>query len=140
MKSFKHLVIPALLSLGVCSCPAAQPVYLCGNSYSQMPCAGAAEVASDDPRTEDQRAQAKQGLRNDKALAKDMEASRRKDEAQALAADKLALARAEAAHKQEVKKPQAKRDNKKDSKKRKVTVPEFFTSTVKKKANAPVRP
>ena len=46
MKSFKHLVIPALLSLGVCSCHAAQPVYRCGNSYSQTPCAGAAEVAS----------------------------------------------------------------------------------------------
>jgi len=131
MKSFKHLVIPGLLSLGVCN--AAQPVYRCGNSYSQTPCAGAAEVPIDDPRTEEQRAQAKQGLRSDKALAKDMEASRRKDEAQALAADKLALARAEAAHKQEVKKPPSK----KDSKKRRAKQDEYFTTTVKKKSSTP---
>lgn len=68
-----------------------------------------------------------------------MEATRRKDEAQAMAADKLALARAEAAHKKpEVKKPAPEKAKKKSATTRtaKVKEPEFFTATdgaVKKK-------
>ena len=56
-------------------------------------------MLSHDDRTPEQRAEAKQALASDKALAKELEASRRKDEARALAADKQALAQAAARHK-----------------------------------------
>jgi hypothetical protein len=139
MKSFSHLVLACLAAVSTCTVAATQQVYRCGSSYSQTPCAGGVAVQTDDPRTEEQRAAAKQGLSADKALAKDLEATRRKDAAQAMAADKLALARAEAAHnKPEVKKPAAEKAKKKAATTRtaKVKEPEFFTATdgaVKKK-------
>ena len=142
MKSFKHLVLASLVAVSTCTAGAAQQVYRCGSSYSQTPCAGGVAVQTDDPRTEEQRAAAKQGLSADKALAKDLEATRRKEAAQAMAADKLALARAEAAHKKpEVKKPAPEKAKKKSAGTRtaKVKEPEFFTATdgvVKKKKAA----
>jgi hypothetical protein len=108
MKSFKPLVLPALALLLGCSGAGAQTVYRCGNSYSQTPCANAVAIQTDDPRTEEQRAAAQEGLVRDKALAKEMETARRRDEAQALALDKAALARAAAAHKKQEQ--QEKRD------------------------------
>ena len=92
MKSLKPLVLPALALLLTCSGAQAQTVYRCGNSYSQSPCADARALEADDPRTEAQRAAAREGLARDKALAKEMDATRRRDEAQALARDKAALA------------------------------------------------
>jgi hypothetical protein len=132
MKSFNHLVLTSLAALSLCHSASAQPVYRCGNSYSQTPCAGAVEVPADDPRTEEQRAQARQGLASDKALAKDLEATRRKDDALALAQMKASQAHSDkkvAA----VKPPEKKTDGQKSGATRKVTLknkaPEFFTAT-----------
>jgi hypothetical protein len=131
MKSFKHLVLPALLLCAAASGAAAQQVYRCGNSYSQTPCTGAVAVPTDDARTDEQRAAARQALASDKALAKDLETSRRKDEAMALAREK-ALASSAAVH----KKPEAKKAGEPKAKKKtagtrtaKVKEPEFFTAT-----------
>jgi hypothetical protein len=132
MKSFKTLIPASLVLLAACTGAAAQQVYRCGNSYSQTPCAGAVAVQTDDPRTAEQRAAAQQAQSAAKAFAKDMETTRRKEEAQALAADKLALTRAAAAHKTaEVKKPAQEKTRKKTGGIRTVKVkePEFFTAT-----------
>ena len=95
MKSFKFKSLQALALLGSATMAigvGAQTVYRCGNTYSQTPCAGATEVPVDDARTEAQRTAAQEGLARDKTLGKELEASRRKDEAQALARDKAVLA------------------------------------------------
>ena len=142
MKSFKPLIVTTLLFHGLAGPATAQTVYRCGNSYSQSPCAGAIAVSVDDPRTEAQRAAADAALARNKALAQEMEDTRRRDEAQALAADKLALSRATAEHKKApqhlmTKKPAA-------GKKRKARVqepePGVFTAvgnSAKKKAGTP---
>jgi hypothetical protein len=92
MKSFKYLILPAIAYLAIGQAALAQPVYRCGNSYSQTPCAGAVTVQADDTRTDAQRAAAREGLARDKALGNAMEATRRKDEAQVRARDKAVLA------------------------------------------------
>jgi hypothetical protein len=132
MKSFKHLVLTTAAALSVCHGAAAQQVYRCGNSYSQKPCAGAIAVNTDDPRTDTQRAEAKQALASDKALAKDLEANRRKEEALALA--QIKAAQANHGKKPEASKPTEKKvPGKKAGATRKVTLknkePEFFTAT-----------
>jgi hypothetical protein len=132
MKSFQHLALSTLAALSVCPIATAQQVFRCGNSYSQTPCAGAVAVQTDDSRTDEQRAQAKQGLTNDKALAKDMEATRHKDESMALA--QMKTAQASQSKKVSATKPTEKKaDNKKASTTRTVKVkdkePEFFTAT-----------
>ena len=132
MKSFKHLVLTTAAALSVCQGASAQQVYRCGNSYSQTPCAGAVAVQTDDPRTDEQRAQAKQGLASDKALAKELEATRRKDEATALA--QVKAAQAMQGKKVVAAKPAEKKvASKKSGSTRTVTVknkePEFFTAT-----------
>jgi hypothetical protein len=131
MKSLKTLVLPALAALAIGHSASAQQVYRCGNSYSQTPCTGAVAVQTDDARTEEQRASARQALASDKALAKELEATRRKDEATALAREK-ALASSAAAHKKpEAKKVEVTKTAKKAGGTRtaKVKAPEFFTAT-----------
>ena len=44
MKCFQHLVVAGLTSAALCQTAHAQQVYRCGNSYSQIPCAGAVTV------------------------------------------------------------------------------------------------
>jgi hypothetical protein len=132
MKSFQHLVLTTLTALSVCQSASAQQVFRCGNSYSQTPCSGAVAVQTEDPRTDEQRAQAKQGLTSDKALAKDMEATRRKDESMALA--QMKAAQASQTKKVAATKPTEKKaDSKKAGAIRTVKVkdkePEFFTAT-----------
>ena len=132
MKSFNHLVLTSLAALSLCHSASAQSVYRCGNSYSQTPCAGAVAVSTDDPRTDDQRAQAKQGLTSDKALAKDLEATRRKDESMALA--QMKAAQSSQSKKVAIAKPVPKKAaSKKAGDARTVTLknkePEFFTAT-----------
>ncbi|WP_342616454.1 hypothetical protein [Rhodoferax sp. GW822-FHT02A01] len=121
MKSFKCNTLQPLVLLATAAFAAgagAQTVYRCGNSYSQTPCTGATEVPVDDSRTEAQRIAAKEGLARDKALGKEMEASRRKDEAQALARDKAALAaHAKQAAKQKMENKKAEEKQKAASKK-----------------------
>ncbi len=139
MKSFQRLVLPAVTAIAaLCIYPTvnAQQVYRCGNSYSQTPCDGAIAINTDDPRTEAQRAEAKAGLSSDKALAKDLEATRRKDEATALAQQKAVQAsndKKTAAGKLAEKKESKKNEKKKAGGVRTVKVknaePEFFTAT-----------
>jgi hypothetical protein len=132
MKSFKHLVLTGLTAIGLYQSASAQQVYRCGNSYSQTPCAGAVAVQTDDPRTDEQRAQARQGLSSDKALAKDLEATRRKDEAMALAQRKTApvnQSKKVAAVKTTEKKAANKKSGSTRSAKVKDKEPEFFTAT-----------
>jgi hypothetical protein len=87
-------------------------------------------VQTDDPLTEAQRAAARDGLAQDKALAKEMGAARHRDEAQALALDKLALARVAAAHqKQDEKSIVGKKAVNAKPRTVKVKDAEFFTAT-----------
>ena len=92
MKCFQHLVVAGLTSAALCQTAHAQQVYRCGNSYSQIPCAGAVTVPAEDSRSAAQRAAAQENLKRDKTLAKELEASRRKDEAELLAREKVAKA------------------------------------------------
>lgn len=86
MKSFTFCTLPALaLLLATCFTPvAAQTVYRCGNSYSQTPCEGATTLRAEDPRSDAQRAQAKQALARDQALIKNIEAQRNSEEREQL--------------------------------------------------------
>jgi hypothetical protein len=129
MKSFKPLVLTTLTLLLVSTGSAAQTVYRCGSSYSQTPCANALAAQTDDARTDGQRAAAKQGLAQDKALAKEMEAARLKEEARARAQDREALARAAAEHKKQEEKVVVKKTVVAKPRTVKVKEPEFFTAT-----------
>jgi len=53
---FHHWICFAVL-YGLTAVASAQPVYRCGNSYSQVPCAGASVLAVDDGRSAEQKAQ-----------------------------------------------------------------------------------
>lgn len=135
MKSFKYLAPTTVALLLTCTGTSAQQVYRCGNSYSQSPCSGGLAVPSDDPRTEAQRAAAGQALRQDKLLAKEMEASRHRDEALALArvkAEQGALARNTAHKKMDAKGSKPAKPGKKPASLRTVKVqePGVFTATV----------
>jgi hypothetical protein len=74
---------------------AAQPVYRCGDSYSQQPCPGGKQVPTEDSRTPAQRAQTTDAVRRQAAAADQMEKARLKQEAKA-AGVSLPLAKAEA--------------------------------------------
>jgi FKBP-type peptidyl-prolyl cis-trans isomerase len=136
MKSFKFTTLPAIALLGLATCPysaSAQTVYRCGNSYSQTPCAGAIEVPVEDARTEAQRTAAREGLARDKALGKEMETTRRKDEAQMLAQEKMAQAaqaKLAAQHKAEAKQTEDKKQAHAKKPQAKKTEREVFTATV----------
>jgi preprotein translocase subunit SecF len=138
MKSFKCDTLQTLVLLATAAFAAgagAQTVYRCGSSYSQIPCNGGTEVTVDDARTDAQRAAAQAGLARDKALGKEMETSRRKDEAQVLAHEKAALsaqAKQASREKAESKKLQEKQKaaSKKSSAKDRTKDHEVFTATV----------
>lgn len=141
MKSFQFKSLPALalLCVGMGHAAYAQQVYRCGNSYSQTPCVGGVTVNADDPRTDAQRAAAREGLERDRALGKEMETTRRKDEAQALARDKAAYAanakaKAEANKREHERARAAKAENKKRVGRKAqagTTEPGVFTTTVR---------
>ena len=59
---------------------AAQNAYKCGETYSQQPCPGGKLVATDDRRTEEQRAQAEAAARRDAKAADAKETKRLKEE------------------------------------------------------------
>jgi hypothetical protein len=64
----------------------AQNVYRCGNnSYGQAPCPGGTPVATDDPRTAQQKSQADAATRSDARTADALEKARLQREAQAAA-------------------------------------------------------
>jgi len=145
MKSFKYITLPglALLCASFGQTVHGQPVYRCGNTYSQSPCAGAVPVEVDDTRTDAQRAASKDAVASDKALAKELETSRHKDEADALARDKAVLAantkQTALAQSQARKKEQEKTSAKKAAAKKHTSRnaqanaddPDVFTTTVR---------
>ncbi len=66
------------------SIPAAgQPVWRCGDTYSQKPCPGGRQVPAEDARDAGQRAQTSSAARRDAKLADEMEQARLKEEAKA---------------------------------------------------------
>jgi hypothetical protein len=64
----------------------AQPVYRCGDSYTNQPCPGGRQIQADDPRTPAQRAQTTEAAKRDAKLADEMEKTRLKQEAKAAVA------------------------------------------------------
>lgn len=62
-----------------------QPVYRCGQSYSQTPCPGAVSVDTRDARTPAQKQAADQATQRDKRLAQELQETRKKEEALAQA-------------------------------------------------------
>jgi hypothetical protein len=67
-----------LLALGA---QAAQPVYRCGSTYSQVPCPQGRVVDATDPRTAAQRAEARRIAALERSQAVQMERDRRAQEA-----------------------------------------------------------
>lgn len=67
---------------GWVSAAGAQPIYRCGDSYSQQPCPGGKVVDADDARSAGQKAQTDQAVRRDAKAAEALEKARLKDEAQ----------------------------------------------------------
>ena len=114
MKCFQHLVVAGLTSAALLHTAHAQQVYRCGNSYSQIPCAGAVTVPAEDSRSAAQRAAAQENLKRDKTLAKELETSRRKDEAELLAREKVAKAAQAATAKADAAKAKAKAASKQE--------------------------
>lgn len=65
----------ALLAVAPTAVPS-QPIYRCGNAYSQTPCANAVVVKADDARTPDQKAQTDAATAQAARLAERMERDR----------------------------------------------------------------
>jgi hypothetical protein len=64
-----------------CIAPAgAATVYRCGQTYQQVPCAGASAVEVADPRSADQRKSAREAVEADRRQAKELAAERRERE------------------------------------------------------------
>ena len=68
------LILASMASAG------ATTVYRCGQTYQQVPCAGASAVEVADPRSADQRKSAREAAEADRRQAKDMAAERREHE------------------------------------------------------------
>src|SRR5512140_401865 len=68
-------------ALGAPHAGAADPVYRCGDSYSNQPCPGGKAVQADDPRSPQQRAQNLEAVRKDAKTADEMQKARLKEEA-----------------------------------------------------------
>ena len=114
----------------------AQPVYRCGNTYSQSPCPAAVAVDVDDPRSAQQKQETDAASRRDSRAADAMEKSRLKQEAIERPAQ-LAAARAAQnalAHKSEKTPVTKKQVRKKDKDKGRGIV--VFTDGKKKVAPA----
>ncbi|MGZ5180458.1 MAG: hypothetical protein ACXWC2_08265 [Ramlibacter sp.] len=74
-----------LLAGGAWPVAHAQPIYRCGDSYSQQPCPGATQVATTPAPSAADRAQAAAATSRDARLAQEMERERTRREAQAAA-------------------------------------------------------
>lgn len=131
----KHCIALVLLCLVQAATAADKtaPIYRCGNSYSNTPCAQGAAVPIDDSRTPAQKAQSEKVLAQDKAQAQALEKER-------LAQEKLAAQDAAAAAKAATNKPAAPKTESpapKHSKKKKKAEPAFFTATSETPAKLP---
>jgi hypothetical protein len=67
---------------------AAQKVYKCGSSYSQIPCTDAVKVPTDDARTVVQKKESEKAVARDMQAAKSMEKERLAEEKKAQASGK----------------------------------------------------
>ena len=81
MYRWMPLCLALAASLGWWGAGVAQPVYRCGESYSQQPCPGGKAIQADDPRTAAQRSQTLEAARRDAQTAETMEKARLKEEA-----------------------------------------------------------
>jgi hypothetical protein len=72
----------ATAALGA-SAMAQAPIYRCGDSYSQTPCAGGKIIAASDSRSADQKAQTDEATKRNAKAASEMEKARVKDESKA---------------------------------------------------------
>ncbi len=107
-----------------------QKVYKCGNSYSQIPCAGGVTVDADDARSTAQKAAADQQTLRDARAADTLEKTRLKQEALALAQSKAA-AKAKEKSREKSASAKSKAESDEDAKKKaraKKKEPEFFTA------------
>ncbi|APW41839.1 hypothetical protein [Rhodoferax saidenbachensis] len=128
----KNSLAFATLFIAACAIPTgawSQKVYKCGSSYSQIPCADAVTVDTGDARSKAQKVEADKQTKQDAKAADAMEKARLKEEAQALAQNKIA---GKTADKTKGAKSSAKADTKTEDelkkKKAKSKEPEFFTA------------
>jgi hypothetical protein len=86
----KQISARLVSSLSLCFasfCCIAQPVYRCGNTYSQTPCPQGKLVAATDVRSAAERAEASRIAANERKLAADMRSDRLADEAASISAN-----------------------------------------------------
>lgn len=69
-------LVGSLLGLAPTAHVSSQPIYRCGNTYSQTPCANAIVVRAEDPRTPNQKAQTDAAALQAARLADQMERER----------------------------------------------------------------
>jgi hypothetical protein len=75
-----------VLALAASAAGAATPIYRCGNTYSQAPCAGGHVIEASDPRSAAERAEARRVAERERQLAAEREAERRRQAGAAAAA------------------------------------------------------
>lgn len=128
-----------------------QPVYRCGQTYSQTPCPGAVSVDTNDARSKTQKQESQKATQRDKQLAQELEESRKKEEALAQAgstptADKSKQSKSAKSKKSKSSKVSGDEVTEAKAKPRKKKKSEFFTAasppTAKKtkKEAAPIAP
>jgi hypothetical protein len=88
----RGVAVAVLLSLAAVQALAAQPIYRCGTTYSQVPCPDGKLVDAADPRSAAQRAEALRIAARERRDATQLERERRAREA----ADKAGAAKASA--------------------------------------------
>jgi hypothetical protein len=76
-----HWIVVLALSTASLGVQAAQPVYRCGSTYSQVPCPEGRVVDATDPRSAAQRAEARRVAAAERQQAAQMERDRREQEA-----------------------------------------------------------
>ncbi|MDE2092422.1 MAG: hypothetical protein KGL99_18555 [Burkholderiales bacterium] len=77
----KHAAGALVFCLATLGSVQAQPIYRCGNVYSQTPCPQGRIVDATDPRTEAQRAEARSVAADDRRRATEMRRDRLADQA-----------------------------------------------------------
>lgn len=82
------IAIVFIAGLALSTGAAAQKVYKCGSSYSQIPCTDAVKVTADDARTAAQKKESEKAVARDMQAAKSMEKERLAEEKKAQASGK----------------------------------------------------
>ena len=133
-------IFPVLVLLACASQGQAQPVYRCGQTYSQTPCPGAVSVDTNDARSKTQKQESQKATQRDKHLAQELEESRKKEDALALAGSTPAEGKdkqSKAAKSKKSKSGKASSDEaiEAKAKPRNKKNPEFFTAATPPTAN-----